>query len=211
MIAALVALSLAADVSAALPSPKPKDVACDVAAAYAQTVITEAKNRAVVFTVDDEAFTSPITGGGWWRMDGDRPKPATPPPAALIKRLEYQGSRNAVPRCPSVRKLLDHQHIGYGPEAIHAVTSENPSELFKARVHTISMPVVSADGKQAVLASSGVSGLLAGGGFLQLLERQPDGNWKVLPFRHFGCPDNRVPMLHLQMYELSLAVYESRP
>ena len=67
-------------------------------------------------------------------------------------------------------------------KAVNAVSSAEPSERFKASIQTFSMPIVSADGQRAVLASSQVSGALAGGGFLQLLERQADGNWKVIAF-----------------------------
>jgi hypothetical protein len=153
-----------------------------VAAAYAEIIITEAKNQPVVFTADDHSFRSPIIDNGWWKMIGERPHPATPPPASLIKRIENQGTRNAVSHCASVRKLLDSRLIRYGSEAVDAVNTSDPSKAFMASIETISLPVVTADGRQAVLASSGVSGPLAGGGFLQFLERQADGRWKVSAF-----------------------------
>jgi len=124
-IISLVALSATACGNAPPPRSKPKSVACDVAAAYAETVIAEAKGRPVVFTANDEPFTSPITGGEWWKLDGERPKSATPPPAALVKRLQDQGNRNAVARCSSVRKLLDGRRIVYGAKAVDAVNSPN--------------------------------------------------------------------------------------
>lgn len=178
----MVALLATACGSARTPPPDPGSLACEVAAAYVQTVIAKAKNRPIVFTTNDEPFDAPFAGGQWWKMTGELPKAATPPPAALVKRLEDQGNRNAVSHCLSVRKLLDDHHIGYGPKAVDAINSPDPSELFKATIHTISVPIVSANGKQALLGSSGVSGPLAGGGFLQLLERQPGGEWKVVAF-----------------------------
>jgi hypothetical protein len=75
---------------------------------------------------------------------------------------------------------LDDRHIGYGSKAVDAVNSSDPSVTFKASIETISMPVVSVDGKLALLASSGVSGPLAGGGFLQFLKRQAGGSWKAV-------------------------------
>ncbi len=156
--------------------------ACEVAAAYVQIVISEAKNRPVVFTTNDEPFNAPLAGGEWSKRTGELQQVAAPPPVALVKRLEDRGNLNAVSRCLSVRKLLKSHHIGYGPEAVDAVNSPDPSQLFKASIHTISVPVVSANGKQAVLASSSVSGLLAGAGFLHFLERQSDGSWTVVAF-----------------------------
>lgn len=186
-VAALAAIPLSILTSAcgstATPSrPNPAAIACDVAAAYAQIVIEKADGKPVVFTTDDQPFSAPVVGGEWWKMEGELPRAVAAPPAALVKRLEDQGNRNAVSRCSSLRKLLGSRQIGYGRQAVDAVNSSDPSRLFKASIQTISLPVVSEDGRQAVLASSGVSGPLAGGGFLQLLERQDTGQWKVVAF-----------------------------
>ena len=170
-------LSAPAQGSATASLADPASVACSVAAAYVVTVIAEAKNRPVVFTRHDKPSTSAITGGRWWKTDGTR---LVRPPAALIRRFEDQVNRNAVGRCPSVRRLLDSRRVGYGQKAVDAVYSPDPSILFKARVYTISVPVVSADGKKAILYSSGVSGLMATGAYLELLERQPNGKWTVV-------------------------------
>lgn len=182
VIVLLITLAGTACSVATAPNPNRAALPCEVAAAYADIVIAEAKSRPVVFTASDEPFTSPIAGGEWWKMDRERPTSVTAPSAALVKRLEDQGNRNAVARCSSVRKLLDSRRIGYGSKAVDAVNSPDPAELFKAIIHNISVPVVSADGKKAILVSSGVSGPLAGGGFLQLLEKQPDGKWEVIAF-----------------------------
>ena len=113
-------------------------------------------------------------------MNGEKTVSARPPPASLVKKLQDQGNRNAVARCASVRRLLDAHGIAYGARAVNAAVKPDPSELFEATVLTISLPVVSVDGKQALLASSGVSGPLAGAGFLQFLEVQPDGRWRAV-------------------------------
>ena len=164
------------------PRPNSASVACEAASAYANIVITKSNGKPVVFASDDQPFNGPIVGGEWWKMEAELPLSAAVAPAALVKGLEAQGNRNAVSRCASVRKLLESHHIGYGSKAVNAVSSPDPSEQFKASIQTVSMPIVSADGQRAVLASSQVSGALAGGGFLQLLERQADGNWKVIAF-----------------------------
>ena len=175
-------LSAACGNTVAPPRANSASVACEAAAAYAMIVITKSKGKRIVFTSDDQPFNGPIVGGEWWKMKGERPLSAAAAPAALVKRLEDQGNRNAVSRCASVRKLLEGHHIRYGSKAVDAVSSPDPSELFSASIQTVSMPIVSADGQRAVLASSGVSGALAGSGFLQLLERQADGNWEVIAF-----------------------------
>lgn len=155
-------------------------VACNVAVAYAETVIANEKDRPIVFTMAEEPFILPAEFRQWWTADQDSPRRAKPPPIALIRRLQKRQIGNAVARCPSVRRLLESRRIKYGSKAVDAVTTSDPSEAFKAAVYTVSVPVVSADGKKAVLVASSVSGPMAAGAFLQLVERRSDDRWTVV-------------------------------
>jgi hypothetical protein len=147
---------------------------CDVAGAYAQIAIAHAKGRPVVFTDEDEPFTSTITGGEWWRAD--EPTSAIVPPLALLKQLQASANRNAVRRCASVRKVLDGYRIGYGSKARDAATTSVHDGLFSATIMTISLPVVSGGGKHAVLASSSVAGPEAASGLLHMLDAKLTAN-----------------------------------
>ena len=165
-------------------------VACDISAAYALIVVAEAKGHPLVLTTQDQSLLTSVRGGTWWRMESKRPlsvffSPAIPvkaPADVLLEKLEDRGNFNAVARCASVRQLLTTRQIAFGIETINVAAMPNKEELFKARIESISLPVLSAGGKQAVLAASSVSGPLAGGGQLILFELQRNSQWKVVAF-----------------------------
>ena len=136
--------------------------------------------RPTVFGTYDEPFMTPINGFGWYAADGDQSKTVAPPPVELVRQLEKLGNRNAIARCTTVRDLLDQHRIRYGQKATAAVNRESPDGLWNAANFTVSLPVISADGKLALLASSQVAGPSSGNGFLELLERQADGKWKMV-------------------------------
>ena len=153
---------------------------CEVAAAYAAVIVARMKDRPTVFGTYDEPFMTPINGFGWYAADGDQSKTVAPPPVELVRQLEKLGNRNAIARCTTVRDLLDQHRIRYGQKATAAVNRESPDGLWNAANFTVSLPVISADGRLALLASSQVAGPSSGNGFLELLERQADGKWKMV-------------------------------
>jgi hypothetical protein len=82
-----------------------------------------------------------------------------------------------------VRHWLTQHRIKYGAAAVHAVTARSTDDELPAGIFTVSLPVVSDDGEVALLYSSDVWGVLAGGGAVQLYRRQADGTWKLIANR----------------------------
>ncbi len=76
--------------------------------------------------------------------------------------------------------MLERAGAGLGREARENGVRVQEDGLFFAAIHAIELPVLSIDGRHALVEWRGVSGPLAGGGFLDHLERQPDGTWVIV-------------------------------
>lgn len=77
-IMSLLVASMTACGSSSVPGSNARSLACDVAVAFAETVIVGAKDRPIVFATDNGSFDSPLNGAKWW--SGPRQISLTPPP-----------------------------------------------------------------------------------------------------------------------------------
>jgi hypothetical protein len=152
--------------------------ACDVAVASAQAMIAEDMGHPVFATEGDGIRLGLPRNNVWVRPWGKKTIPKTPSIMLLMKRLHEQAGQNAVARCASVRKMLTARGIGYGPPAVKAARSRNSRQA--TSIYILSHPVVSPDGRQALLLVGFSEGGLVSSTFLQLLERHARGGWKVV-------------------------------
>jgi hypothetical protein len=156
------------------------DVRCAIALGYVKQVI-EARGRRLVFSTYEGPILD-IINGGWFEAGEDtfpKPQAAPAPSPALMDRLTRTNT-NAVRRCSSVRHFLRSKGIPYGQRAAKAVRTEG---RFKAYIQTVSLPVISGDRRRALLHRSEVRGSADAGSWFELLERQPNGQWKVVRSR----------------------------
>ena len=148
---------------------------CEAALAYARHVMERYPGGRLVFS-DRPSDLIDFLNSGWWVEDDD-PTVAVraPEPTALIARL---GSHppSAVSQCPALRRLLSARHIGYGRRAVRAARLPSGRLRDAYRLIMLSLPVVSEDGRHALLDFSH-SGA---GESLLLLERQADGGWRTV-------------------------------
>lgn len=151
---------------------------CSVATTYVEGLISTAKGHPIVFSREARPFQANPGDGRWQQSQGSGL--ALPPPAELIRHFRQQAIVNAVGNCRSVRSLLTTRRIPFGEKAVDTVSTRDPSKRFKATVFTISVAVISEDGKMAILSSSEVSGLMAGGAHLYFLQKRANGKWKVV-------------------------------
>lgn len=143
-----------------------------------------------VYLIDDQeadvvaGAIDPRSAEGW-RADDDGQGPV--PAAALLRRLVTQSSSGYRP-CTGWFDLLRQHHAAYGRAAAYALVAKaRRSALdkgFGGTIVTFSRPVIDAFGQQAIIAKSGVSSPLGGGGFLMALTRRPDGTW--VPVARYG-------------------------
>lgn len=163
------------------PRAQASDLRCEVALSYTKDVLAEYGGKRLVFGAGEPDLFD-LAQSGWWVPDSDRPTPATPPPPGLEDRLHDEGNTSAVEHCRSVRKLLQSRGLSFGTRAARTVRAENRRRNYRAAIVHVSLPVVSEDGRQAILAFSH-SGA---GASLDFLQRQADGRWRVVATRPLG-------------------------
>jgi hypothetical protein len=157
------------------------ELRCGAAVAYVREVLAQPPESRVRLVFSAEPFgTVDFLESGWW-VEGSDPAVHAEAPADLIARDSWR-QRSAVSACPSLRHFLDARAIAWGPEAVAAVTPGSGRLSDDARLLHISLPVVSDDGRRALLTFSH-SG--AGASRL-LLERQGDGSWRAVAYQPLG-------------------------
>jgi hypothetical protein len=149
---------------------------CEVATAYAEMLAGEFRERRRVFDASAFLFLElPQANSPWVRAGDAQPVPG--PPFPLIQALT---NRNPLNVCPTMRARLTAMHISYGVAAARQAVRHRSNGHFGAVILTISMPSVSADGRDAVLGESSYFGPLSGGASLIHLQRNGTGRWQVV-------------------------------
>lgn len=171
----------------AKPAPSQRVAACAAAKTLVEAVLSPGGPRpdAVRTEVPRDllsSFRGPDGGlfldrSRWFQVKADGlPAPIRAPARAAIRA--FDAARPAsVTDCESVR-------LSIAARGARLTRSDAPSPMrrdgfYDATVHTLTLPVISPDGSEALAYVDSVSGPLAGGGYLVLLRRAPDGAWKV--------------------------------
>lgn len=175
----LIAVVLCASPTAGKPrTPTMRSDRCGVASAYVDALTAKPSKLPRVFSTQQELKSELPKSGSW--MDARSGKQGAFPSRALLGQLSNDAGQNAITSCASVRAILDRRRIRYGDKAADEAAQPSTGSFYKAELLSISLPVVSRDGKKAVLVSSSASGPLAAGGFLKYLRRLPSGAWVVV-------------------------------
>jgi hypothetical protein len=151
---------------------------CEVAAAFTEMVVTDMSERQIVFSDEPVALQQYLDPA--MSTADDRLTASARPPAALLNRFRQLGPTNAVSSCAPVQTLLRARQIRFGRQAEQQGLRQNSNGVFASSIVSVSAPVVSTDGQQALIGSSIASGTLDGFGYLSLLQRQPNGRWQVI-------------------------------
>jgi hypothetical protein len=132
-----------------------------------------------VFSSEQDALTDIPDSRRW--IDARTGKRGALPPRSLLVHLKNDPARSAVAACSSVQDVLSLHRVGFGREAVEVAEHlSSGSFLYKADIHSVSMPAISSKGDEAVLMASGVAGPTGGGGFLEYLRRLPTGRWVIV-------------------------------
>lgn len=158
--------------------PTMRSARCAVATAYIEALLAKPSKLPHVFSTQREQVPDLPEPSNW--IDARSHKHGASPSQPLLRQLLSDAGQNSVTSCTSVRAALDKHHIKYGAKAVDAVAQSSNGSSYKADISSVSLPLVSWDGKEAVLISSGASGPLAAGGFLEYLRKLPSGEWVVV-------------------------------
>jgi hypothetical protein len=162
--------------AAPVRSAPPVERGCEASAAFVAYTLAEAGSRPLAFSTHQMVVE--FGNAKWADPKGDGP--AKHPPGDLAGLLNGRMPADAVSACPAVQSLLAAHGVAFDPAAATAATQLDGKRSYRATVVTVSVPVLSHDGKQAVLASSQVSGPLAGAGSVFYLQRDGAGHWTVV-------------------------------
>lgn len=147
--------------------------ACDVALAFVELRHGGKQALPLVMTPERESLF------GWNRGGIAAEMAADPPPAELIARLEA-GLTSALLHCPGLPAELEKRRIAHGRDAAQRAAVADASGRYGANVISVALPVLSADGNQALVAASTVRGQENGEGEVFHLRRQTDGSWRIV-------------------------------
>lgn len=150
---------------------------CRVASAILRMAINNNPDRDVILSDKVEAPPYPGDSAMWYSSGGSV---IQAPPSYLIHKLKRASVLSAIGRCS-----LSDDHSGRvvktGAVAVDqtmAGFSKNPKAHHDVII-SLSMPIVSRDGKSALAYYNEVSGLTAGGAYIYYLKKNSHGVWIV--------------------------------
>lgn len=100
--------------------------------------------------------------------------PKDPPPTSLIRAYLTAHPSAAVVRCPSLRKFLADTGVAHGDKAVAHASLD---VWYSANILWLSLPVVSANGREALVDVALSGGTLAASSRINHLRRRADGRW----------------------------------
>jgi hypothetical protein len=183
LLAACVWLGLGADGADAQPDRTSVATRCEIAWAYVQEVLEQQGAGRIVFSTEPGSLLDRLSvEAPWGRVEKGLPVAAqSPTPSAdLIEALNRAPSGSAVRRCASIRRKLTRRHVPFGARAERAAIRPLRNGYFRRRVEGVSLPVISSDGREALLLSTSVAAPLSGGGQAIHLFKGEDGRWRTI-------------------------------
>lgn len=169
-LAASLAAAPSAGSSSGVAGLSPDATACEIAEAAATEAMTNQSDRKWLVVSSTDAVSSDVA----LQWVG------TSPPEELLKRFVGRGQRNAVDACPNLRGYLTSKGATYGNGQVNALWEQalktgHTSDFY---VLSISLPVVSDDGRSALLTMGVSCGLTCGAGWTQYRVLQ-HGRWAI--------------------------------
>jgi opacity protein-like surface antigen len=163
-----------------VPAAQPSAAACALAETYLLSIPVVSNGGSIVFSDNDLGVPTDEEGFDLQDLKSNDQISKTVS-VKLISALRANGAINAVKICANVRNFLDNRKISYGSDAINFILSTEGMN-FKIPIFSMSVPVISDDGKDALLAESYSAGRLSGMGKITHLRRQLDNTWKAFGF-----------------------------
>jgi hypothetical protein len=169
--------ALACLMPAAASAAEPGRAACEVAAATITDHLATERGRVVVVVgVSPDAGPSKADIARRRLSDWSKAAPSQP-----LLRAWSAAPRTDVLQCPAVQDLLARRGIASGQAAADPLrqgSGGKPLLSWRGEILAVGMPVVSADGQDALVEIGSACGGLCGAGFLLHLRRANDA-WAV--------------------------------
>jgi hypothetical protein len=157
--------------SSGVAGSPPDATACEIAEAVVSEAMTNQSDRRWLVVSSAEAVSSEVA----LQWVGTRP------PEELLKRFVTTDRRSAVDACPNLRGYLTSKGVTYGDARVNelwepALKTGRTNDFY---VLSISLPVVSRDGRSALLTVGISCGLTCGAGWTQYRALQ-HGHWTIV-------------------------------
>lgn len=154
------------------------DQRCQAASAILKTAFNTNSGEKVILTTNVEQ--APLLGHNrtWTSFNGSEIQPPSP---NLIQRLIKSEVISAIGHCNFKHELAD-KDFESGPAAVDKAMDDfsKQSSIKKKVIISISLPVISADGKSALAYYYEVSGLTAGGSYTYYLKKNSHRRWIIV-------------------------------
>lgn len=137
------------------------------------------RNKAVSDFAEESWFD--LKGGSIWQGEEFEQIAKTSDEIKLVSQLfDMPKATNAVTQCSGIRAVLRDRSIAYGEDAVKSASAVLDPQLeeHSKTIADIYLPVLSDDGRSAVLLVSRNWAPLAGVGLIIKIERQDNGEWR---------------------------------
>ena len=170
-------LATVAGATAAQAAPSPDAAACAAALDVVTTRVADHKDPtpwAVVGTSgsrDDGLTASSVRKG----MKKDPPSPA------LAAKFVGRNARDPIESCPDVRGFLERNGIVHDQPAIDQILAKagkGAASSFPLQIFSLSLPVLGADGRDALTDTGFVANVMGGSGEVIHLRKGAHGHWR---------------------------------
>jgi hypothetical protein len=161
--------------------PNPSSLGCEVAVAYAEEFTREVRELEMtqdrrLALVPSAPFDTPNQDDLRDMVEND-PELVHEPGFELLAAAVRHRDVNVLEQCAGLREWVERENVLVDKDEIDRLTMPMDWTIV---VLTQSMPVVSEDGRRAIVYTSDYAGGLAGASFQTFYERDQDGTWKFI-------------------------------
>jgi hypothetical protein len=151
---------------------------CDISASYLDIVLkNRPRDKTYVFSDAGSFWLADFENKNWFS-----PKTGAAgrvPPVELMSRVKTGFRESPISACGELRQRLKYRNLKFGKYDVKLAEMAQARGITKFVIFEIGLPIVSQDGKSAIIVNSQYSGFVAGGTSLYYL-RKSRGNWIIV-------------------------------
>jgi hypothetical protein len=151
---------------------------CNISASYVDIILkNRPRDKTYIFSDAGSFWLTDFENKNWFS-----PKTGVAgrlPPVELTSRVKMEFRESSISACSELRQRLKYRNLKFGKYDVKLAEMAQARGISKFVILDIGLPIVSKDGKSAIIVNSQHSGFLAGGTYLYYL-RKYCGNWIVV-------------------------------